>query len=95
MGSTLKINIDGAFLVQTWQGGLVIIIRDVNGVPLLTAWSTMRHCRNAEEAKALAYGEGVQLAATWQDCEFVLLEADRPRVVKLVQAREGRFAWRA
>uniref|UniRef100_K4AID3 RNase H type-1 domain-containing protein n=1 Tax=Setaria italica TaxID=4555 RepID=K4AID3_SETIT len=67
-GKTLKINVDGVFIIETGAAA-------VGG-----SWRWLRHCRNVEEAEALACLEGIRLAAWWAD-RVMVLEADCSTVI--------------
>jgi len=68
----LKINVDGAFLPASGAAAVGIIIRDHDGHVKLAAWRVLRHCRDAEEAEAVACCEGITLAARWPDIPMTL-----------------------
>ncbi|KAF8661039.1 hypothetical protein HU200_057134 [Digitaria exilis] len=61
--SKLKINVDGASIVETGEAAAGIAIRDQEGKPLLMSCRRLAHCRDAEEAEALACLEGVKMGA--------------------------------
>jgi hypothetical protein len=39
---------------------------------MLSTWKQLKHCRDAEEAEALACLEGVLLARSWQDRRLIM-----------------------
>jgi hypothetical protein len=59
---TIKINVDGAFNPSTGGAAVGVIARDHEGSPHVMAWRLLFHCRNAEEAEALAVVEGLCFA---------------------------------
>jgi len=61
-----------------------VVIRDWKGVLQLTAWRIIFHCRDAEEAEAKAYLEGVHVALRWPRIPMVL-ESDCQSVVSKLQ----------
>uniref|UniRef100_K3ZFI0 RNase H type-1 domain-containing protein n=1 Tax=Setaria italica TaxID=4555 RepID=K3ZFI0_SETIT len=73
IGKTLKINVDGAFIIEIGAAAVGVVIHDCTGKPLLTAWRWLRHCRDVEEAEALACLEGIRMAARWADRDMVLV----------------------
>ncbi|RCV07636.1 hypothetical protein SETIT_1G260900v2 [Setaria italica] len=79
-GETLKINVDGAFIIETGAAAVGVVIRDCTGKPLLMTWRWLRHCRDAKEAEALACLEGIRMVAWWADRDTVL-EADCSTVI--------------
>jgi hypothetical protein len=56
---TLKINVDAAFNHLDGEAALGVVIRDWEGNLKLTGWRVILHCRDAEEAEAIARREGV------------------------------------
>jgi ribonuclease HI len=84
-GDDIKVNVDGAFFTETGKAALGVIIRDRQGQHLLSAWRCLSHCRDAEEAEALACLEGVRLASKWPD-RRVVLESDCITVVAKLHA---------
>ena len=86
----VKVNVDGAFNQETGRAGIGIIMRDSTGMVIICAWKAIFDGMNAEEVEALAWLEGVRLAAEWSqskaiiesDCSTVVLAACRPGVDK-------------
>lgn len=68
----LKINVDGAFLPATSNAAVGVIIRDHEGQVRMSAWRSLQHCRDAEEAEAMACCKGITLAVRWSDIPMVL-----------------------
>jgi hypothetical protein len=68
----LKINVDGAFISSSGTAAVGVVIRDHNGQVKLASWRLLHYCRDAEEAKVVAYCEGIALAARWPDGPMVL-----------------------
>jgi hypothetical protein len=86
-GDVLKINVDGAFIQASGEAAASVIIRDGNGHHMLSAWKYLKHCRDAEEAEALACLEGIRAAQRWGDRQFVL-ETDCAAVYGKLQAMD-------
>src|SRR5438128_1553841 len=84
-GSSLKINVDAAYLTETGAAALGVIIRDREGKAMLVTWRRLFYCRNADEAEASACLEGIRLAGRWQDRPMIL-ESDCTAVVTYIQA---------
>ncbi|CAO2163808.1 unnamed protein product [Urochloa humidicola] len=82
----LKLNVDGAFIKETGEAAMGIIIRNSEGSPELTAWRLLKHCRDAEEAEALACLEGLGLAMRWPD-HSLTLETDCASVISKVTSK--------
>ena len=76
---TLKINVDGAFISSLGTAAVGVVIRYHNGQVKLASWRLLRYCRDAKEAKAVAYCEGIALAAQWPDV-LMVLETDSAMV---------------
>jgi hypothetical protein len=57
-----------------------VIARNDSGRPLAAVWGCLLHCRDVEEAEAMAFLEGVKLANLWSDQE-VVVESDCALVV--------------
>ncbi|KAF8653465.1 hypothetical protein HU200_062210 [Digitaria exilis] len=87
MGDVLKINVDGAFIVETGAAAVGVVIRNKDGTPLLMACRKVVHCRDAEEIEALACLEGSRMGARWADCSFIL-ESDNASVIVKLKMRE-------
>ena len=68
----MKINVDGAFLLDSGVAAIGVIIRDHGGGIKLSAWRLLRHCRDAVEAEAVACREGIILAARWPEVPMIL-----------------------
>jgi ribonuclease HI len=79
-GQVIKINVDGAFIVESGKASVGTIARNDSGRPLAAAWGCLLHCQDAEEAEAMACLEGVKLANLWPDQE-VVVESDCALVV--------------
>ena len=56
-----KINVDGAFDAISERAGIGAVIRNSTGGVELSAWKAILHARDAEEVKAMACREGLQL----------------------------------
>ena len=71
-----------------------VVIRDWEGSLKLTAWRVILHCRDVEEADAIACREGVHLPLRWPDAPMIL-ESDCCSVVgKLrVNVRDRSSIW--
>jgi ribonuclease HI len=82
---TLKINVDAAFNQSTGEAAVGVVIRDWKGSLKLTAWRVIFHCRDAEEAEAIACREGVHLALRWPHAPMIL-ESDCHSVVAKLPA---------
>jgi ribonuclease HI len=86
----VKVNVDGAFDLETGRAGSGIVIRDSAGMAIFYASKAIFDGMNAEEVEALARLEGVRLALEWSrsktiivsDCLSVVLAACRPGVDK-------------
>lgn len=48
----VKVNVDGAFVQQTKEGSVGIVVRNQEGKLLLSSWKLIRGCASAEEAEA-------------------------------------------
>jgi len=68
----MKINVDGAFIPSSGIAAVGVVIRDHLGQTKLASWHLHRHCRDAEEAEAIACHEGNVLAARWPDVPMML-----------------------
>nr|CAB3497634.1 unnamed protein product [Digitaria exilis] len=75
----LKINMDGVFIVETGEAGMVI--RDKEGQPVLMVCRRVAHRRDAEEAGALACLVGTRMGARWPERDFAL-EADNALMIE-------------
>ena len=75
----MKINVDGAFISSLGIAAVGVVIRYHNGQVKLASWRLLRYCRDAKEAKAVAYCEGIALAAQWPDV-LMVLETDSAMV---------------
>ena len=75
----MKINVDGAFISSSGTAAVGVVIRYHNGQVKLASWRSLRYCRDAKEAKAVAYCEGIALAAQWPDV-LMVLETDSAMV---------------
>ncbi|KAF8670592.1 hypothetical protein HU200_050619 [Digitaria exilis] len=82
-GGAPRVNVDGAFCLETGDAGLGVVVRDDAGQPLLMASRRIFHCRDAEEAEALACLEGVRMSSRWLDRD-VVLESDCSSVIKML-----------
>jgi ribonuclease HI len=83
----IKINADGAFNKESRRAAVGVIAQDKEGQPLLAFWSSIAHCRDAEEAEALACLEGIVLGRRWPDHEMIL-ESDCSQLVDKLQAKD-------
>jgi ribonuclease HI len=79
---TFKINVDAAFDPVSGDAAVGIVIRDWQGSLKLTSWHTLSHCRDAEEAEALPYLEGVHMALRWPEIPMILESDCQTMVVK-------------
>jgi ribonuclease HI len=68
----MKINVDGAFIPSSGIAVAGVVIRDHLGQTKLASWRLLRHCRDAEEAEAIACYEGIVLAAQWPHVPLML-----------------------
>jgi ribonuclease HI len=84
---TLKISVDAAFNQMTGDAAVGMVIRDWEGSLKLTAWRVIFHCRDAEEAEAMACLEGVHMALRCPDVPMIL-ESDCQSVVTKIQTKE-------
>nr|CAB3446285.1 unnamed protein product [Digitaria exilis] len=75
----LKVNVDGAFCLETGDAGIGVVVRDDAGQPLLMASRRIFHCRDAEEAEALACLEGVRMSSRCLDLGLFLGDQDACR----------------
>jgi ribonuclease HI len=82
----IKINVDGAFNKESGREAVGVIARDKEGQPLLAFWSSIAHCRDAEEVEALSCLEGIALGRRWPD-HGVILESDCSQLVDKLQAK--------
>jgi ribonuclease HI len=84
----LKINVDGAFDESCGEGATGVVVRDINGRVVLTAWSFFQSRGSAEEMEATACKEGLIIAADWCP-QSVILETDYSTVTSMLAARDG------
>ncbi|XP_066333320.1 uncharacterized protein [Miscanthus floridulus] len=91
---TFKINVDAAFNPLSGDAAVGVVIRDWEGILKLTAWRTISHCRDAEEAEARACLEGANMALRWPDIPMIL-ESDCQTVVSKLHAtdRDRSILW--
>ena len=82
MQSEIKVNVDGAFNPRTGAAAVGVIARDHEGNPHIMAWRMLFHCRDAEEAEALACLEGIKLAERWPMSIKVTVETDCASIVE-------------
>ncbi|GJN35111.1 hypothetical protein PR202_gb23849 [Eleusine coracana subsp. coracana] len=61
----VKINTDASFCATSGRASVRIVVRDDNGLVLLSAWRLLRGCVSVEEAEGEACLEGVRLMAEW------------------------------
>nr|CAB3494683.1 unnamed protein product [Digitaria exilis] len=63
----LKINVDGAFCRKSGAAGVGVVVRDVASWPAAVDGEQIKifHCRDVEEAEALACLEGVRMGSRW------------------------------
>jgi len=87
----MKINVDGAFIPSLGIAAVGVVIRDHLGQTKLASWHLLRHCRDAEEAEAIACHEGNVLAARWPDVPM-MLETDYA-VVAVKLKSNGQDRW--
>jgi len=69
----VKINVDGAYMEDSGEAGIGVIIRDSSGQVLLTAWKHISDAGSAEEVEALACKE----RRTFSGCRMDSLAGDR------------------
>lgn len=81
IGEILKINVDDAFILETGEAAVGVVIRDKEGQPMLMACRKLSHCRDAEEAEALACLEGIRMGTRWPERDFIM-EADNALVIE-------------
>lgn len=81
VGEGMKINVDGAYIVETGAATLGVIIRDSSGKPVLMDARQLSHCGDAKAAGALACLEGLKMGARWADRDMIL-EADNVGVIE-------------
>lgn len=81
----LKINVDGAFIIESGAAAVGVVIRDEAGQLVLMACRKVYHCRDAEGVEALACLEGARMAARWFDQEYIL-EGDCSLVIEKLKA---------
>jgi len=84
----MKINVDGAFISSSGTAAVGVVIRYHNGQVKLASWRLLRYCRDAKEAKAVAYCEGIALAAQWPDI-LMVLETDSAMVAAKLKQCDG------
>jgi hypothetical protein len=83
---------DAAFNQATGNAAIGIIARDHEGQPRIMAWRVLHHCRNAEEAEAIALLEGTRLAEFWPGNIHVDFESDCGELIKKVQCKNRDYS---
>jgi hypothetical protein len=58
-----KLNTDAGFCADTGKASSGIVVRDINGKVLLSAWRTQDHMASAKESEAVTCLEGIRLTA--------------------------------
>lgn len=71
-----------------------MVIRDDEGQPLLMAGRKLHHCKDAEEAEALACLEGVRMGARWPSKKMIL-ESDNASVIMMLRENSTNRSARA
>jgi hypothetical protein len=77
----VKLNTDASFCMSQATTSIGAVIRDHEGLVLLTAWNTLRLCASPEEAEAIACLDGLRLATEWirqptvveSDCQTLIM----------------------
>jgi hypothetical protein len=69
---TFKIHVDAAFNPLSGDAAVGVVTRDCEEILKLTAWRTISHCRDAEEAEARACLEGANMALRRPDIRWSL-----------------------
>uniref|UniRef100_A0ACD5YAY2 Uncharacterized protein n=1 Tax=Avena sativa TaxID=4498 RepID=A0ACD5YAY2_AVESA len=76
---TVKINVDGSFIIENGQSSIGVIARNGKGEILFSAARMLVGCRSAEEVELQAIYEGLNLASVWiqepVSCETECAEA--------------------
>lgn len=90
----VKVNTDGAFILQSREAGVGVIIRDHTGKVLISSWTLLRSCASAEEAEALALRDGIRLLVEWVRL-LAILELDCANLVSglAASARDRSPLW--
>jgi ribonuclease HI len=83
----IKINVDGAYMDNSRDAGIGVVIRDSSGSVLLTAWKFISDAGSAEEVEALACKGGLLLAAEWMSSPSIL-ESDCANIIKYLHQPE-------
>jgi ribonuclease HI len=65
-----KLNIDGAFTIQSAGAG--IVLRDHAGEVIFTACRNLDTCMDAPEAELAAIEEGIKLALHWSALKIIV-----------------------
>jgi hypothetical protein len=94
-GGWLKTNVDASFVAETGVAAVGAVIRDHHGKTIVAAGKVLTHCRNTEEAEAIALTEGARLAASWIR-SLMIFESDCKQIVDEVTHAEGSLScWRS
>jgi hypothetical protein len=78
----LKLNIDGAYMMEIGQIGAGMIMRRADGSVVFSACRVLRHCSFAFEAELLVCLEGTRIAAD-MDLSHISIELDCQTLVKV------------
>ncbi len=90
-----KINVDGAFIAESGQARIGVIIRDSAGLPLLSSWRTVTRVCSAEEVELLACNEGLKLALEWIRMPDIL-ESDCVTAINMLSVKSSdKSRWHA
>ena len=66
------------------DASLGVVIRNSEGIVLLSAWRVLSHAASAEEVELMACREGVALAAEWTPMPAIL-ESDCLSTIQLLR----------
>jgi ribonuclease HI len=88
-----KLNLDAGFIDETGRASTGVIIRDVHGKVLLSAWRSLYHIASVVEAEALACLEGLCLARQWISLPLCV-ETDCKQLVQALEKEDqDRSSW--
>jgi hypothetical protein len=86
-GEILKINTDGAFSLETRQGGWGFVVRDNMGDARGSGAGAVRHACSAVHMEAHAIWEAVHAAADW-GMGRIMLETDSSTLARALQSTD-------
>uniref|UniRef100_K3YMM7 RNase H type-1 domain-containing protein n=1 Tax=Setaria italica TaxID=4555 RepID=K3YMM7_SETIT len=61
----IKINVNASYIEETGQASAGYLVRNDQGVVIVSGWRLLFHCSSADEAELLACKEGLAIAQQW------------------------------